>query len=103
MCMSVFFFFSCQHDFAALLLEKSIGQCVDDESILPLPHMETFSNDLTYMLECIVANPSLYDKENSHFNDEDYKFKVWNEVCGIYYDERECFFLFCISIFFLNR
>lgn len=59
-CMCVFsVVLRCHNDFAALTLEHGIGQCAADGSILPLPHMETFSNDLTYMLECIIANPSL--------------------------------------------
>lgn len=49
------------------------------------------------MLECFVANLTLYDKENSHFNDEEYKFKVWNEIYGIYYHERA--FLLLLSLF----
>lgn len=45
-------------------------------------------NDLHFvslLLELIVANPPLFDRKNKHFDDDKFKFQIWNEICTMCY------------------
>ena len=54
---------------------------VTDDGLIDVLHVAVF------VLECIVANPVLYDRKNERHHDEMFKLKVWNEICRVFHDK----------------
>lgn len=50
-----------------------------------------FLHIVAFVLECIVANPVLYDRKNERYRDEPFKLKVWNEICTVFHDKGKRF------------
>lgn len=50
-----------------------------------------FLYSVEHVLECIVANPSLYDRNGQYYRDEGVKLKIWNEICSIFHEKCELF------------
>lgn len=48
-----------------------------------------FLHQFEFVLEFIVANPSLYDRKNEHYRDEHIKLMIWNEMCTAFYEKRK--------------
>lgn len=46
-----------------------------------------FLHVVAFILECIVANPVLYDRKNDRYRNEFFKLKVWNEICTMFHDK----------------
>lgn len=51
-----------------------------------------FLHVVAFILECIVANPVLYDRKNERYRDETFKLKVWNAICTVFHDKGMEFF-----------
>lgn len=45
---------------------------------------------IVFLLELIVANPPLFDRNHPFFGDVEFKFKVWNEICAAWYKKGTC-------------
>lgn len=48
-----------------------------------------FLQNVAFILECIVANPALYDHNNQLYHSESIKFSIWNHICTVYYGKRK--------------
>lgn len=48
-----------------------------------------FLQIVSFILECIVANPALYEHNNQLYRDESIKFSIWNHICTVYYGKRK--------------
>lgn len=48
-----------------------------------------FLHSAAFILECIVANPALYDRKHEHYHNEPTKFQIWNGICVVHYEKRE--------------
>lgn len=46
-----------------------------------------FMQNVAFILECIVANPILYEHKHQLFRNESSKFAVWNHICTVYYEK----------------
>lgn len=44
-----------------------------------------FLQNVAFILECIVANPALYDLNTEMIRDRTIKFRIWNHICTVYY------------------
>lgn len=50
-----------------------------------------FLQNVAFILECIVANPALYDHNNQMYHDDGIKFPIWNHICTVYYEKCKWF------------
>lgn len=50
-----------------------------------------FLHNVAFAMECIVANPPLYDRKHERHRDELYKLKIWNELCTVYHEKSMSF------------
>lgn len=52
-----------------------------------------FMQNVAFILECIVANPILYEHKHQLHRNESAKFSIWNHICNVYYEKSTSFHL----------
>lgn len=46
-------------------------------------------HSVAFILECIVANPVLFNRKHEYYQNETIKLKIWNDICVVHYEKRE--------------